>query len=103
LSPAIRGKARRAYARRSGEESIFNDIGTSKETDLYSDGGEWAVSPRVSPDGRWLALYGALDGGKQAGLLAVPTAGGPLRMLDPQGIPDQSGARQQAPDVYANL
>jgi Tol biopolymer transport system component len=77
LSTWIRAEQRRRIYR--------YDIATGKETEIYSDAGQWAVVPRVSPDGRWLALHGELEGGKDSGLMVVPTAGGTLRMLDPEG------------------
>jgi Tol biopolymer transport system component len=61
------------------------DVQSGKQTEVTADGGEWAVTPRVSPDGRWLALYGVVEGGKKRGLLVVSTAGGAIRMLDPEG------------------
>lgn len=57
------------------------DFSTGSETDLLIDGGPWAVRPTVSPDGRWLALLGELEGGNQRGIMVLPTSGGALRML----------------------
>ncbi|MBI4909888.1 MAG: PD40 domain-containing protein [Acidobacteria bacterium] len=59
------------------------DIATARETDLLIDAGEWATHPSVSPDGRWLALRGKLEGGKESGILVLSASGGPLRMLAP--------------------
>jgi Tol biopolymer transport system component len=70
----------------AGPRLIFRyDFSTGKETELLTDAGEWATAPRVSPDGRWLALHGNLPGGKASGVLLLSTAGGPLRMLAPGG------------------
>ncbi|MCC6394652.1 MAG: PD40 domain-containing protein [Bryobacterales bacterium] len=69
----------------SQQRRIFRvDVETGKQTDVFTDRGEWAVAPRVSPDGHHLALHGVLEGERRAGLLVLPTAGGQLRMLDPR-------------------
>ena len=71
-----------SYIRSTQQRRIYQlDVETGKQTEMMSGRGEWAISPRVSPDSRWLALIGTLEGGKKAGLLVLPTAGGALRML----------------------
>jgi Tol biopolymer transport system component len=62
------------------------DLATGAKLTILTDAGDWANDPRVSPDGRWLALYGKLEGGSRAGILVLSTAAGPLRMLDQDGL-----------------
>jgi Tol biopolymer transport system component len=58
---------------------------TGEKSELLADKGEKAAEPVLSPDGRWLAMAGKLEGGTETGILILSTAGGPLRMLD-QGL-----------------
>ncbi|MCC6361997.1 MAG: PD40 domain-containing protein [Bryobacterales bacterium] len=77
-----------SYVNGARQRRIFRiDVETGKQTDVLTDRGEWAITPRVSPDGRWLALYGIPEGEKKAGLLVLPAAGGQFRMLDSQAGP----------------
>ncbi len=58
------------------------DLATGKESELLIDKGEIAMSPLVSPDERWVALWGRLNGGTKTTLLVLATDGGSLRELD---------------------
>lgn len=74
------------FARETKRRRIYRyDLSTGKETDLLNDGAEWASWPQVSPDGRWLVLFGAVEGRKQNGALLLPTTGGAPRLLDLKG------------------
>ncbi|MEK7403741.1 MAG: hypothetical protein AAB225_01405, partial [Acidobacteriota bacterium] len=76
-----------SYSYSTRQRRIYRyELATGKETDLLTDAGDWATGPSVSPDGRWLALHGKLDGGKEWDILLLSTAGGPLRMLDAQSL-----------------
>ncbi|MBI4908337.1 MAG: PD40 domain-containing protein [Acidobacteria bacterium] len=71
------------YSRQTKRRRIYRyDVSTGKQTDILADSGEWATYPRVSPDGRWLALYGRLEGSMETGIVVVSTTGGAPRMLD---------------------
>jgi Tol biopolymer transport system component len=94
LSPDCKAVYVSSYLRETKQRRIYRyDISTARETDLLTDAGDWATGPSVSPDGRWLALHGKLEGGKESGILVLSTAGGPLRMLAPA-----SWGKQWTPD-----
>ena len=59
---------------------------TGEKSVLLADKGESASEPVLSPDGRWLAMQGKLDGGTETGILLLSTAGGSLRILDVAGL-----------------
>ncbi|MDP2996056.1 MAG: tetratricopeptide repeat protein [Bryobacterales bacterium] len=85
VSPDCQSVYVSSYSGATKQRRIYRyDVSTGKETDLLTDAGEgWSAEPTVSPDGRWLALHGKLEGGKEVSILVLSTAGGPLRMLVP--------------------
>ena len=61
------------------------DSVTGAKSNVLADTRNW--SPLLlSPDGRWLAMYGKLQGGTRAGILVLSTTDNSLRMLDPDGL-----------------
>lgn len=69
-----------------GRRIYRTEIATGQETDLLVDAGEWAIAPLVSPDERWLALYGRPEGGTKTTVMLLPAQGGSLRPLDVDGM-----------------
>jgi Tol biopolymer transport system component len=89
VSPDCQSAYVSSYTKATKQRRIYRyDVSTGKETDLLTDAGDMATStyPTVSPDGRWLALYGKLEGGKESGVLLLSTGGGPPRMLAPTDL-----------------
>lgn len=61
----------------AGQRHIFrNDLDSKTKTDLLTDDAEWSINPTVSPDGRWLALYGRVNKDGDPGVILIPIAGG---------------------------
>ena len=87
-----------SYVTATQQRRIFQlDVQTGKQTEVMSDRGEWAISPRVSPDARWLALIGVLEGerSRSAGVAdrrrTSPDAGSRMPVSVPLGLPTVSG------------
>jgi Tol biopolymer transport system component len=75
------------YASNPNRRTIFRyDLASGRKTDLYADAGEQADGPLLSPDGKWLALHGKLEGGKDQGILMLSLGERKLRMLDAAGL-----------------
>jgi Tol biopolymer transport system component len=87
FSPDCKSVYVSTHSRETRQRRIYRSDTSGEITELFTDSGDWATVPRVSPDGRWLALYGKLEGGKESGILLLSTAGGPLRMLDLETLP----------------
>jgi Tol biopolymer transport system component len=61
------------------------DSTTGAKSNVLTDAPNWS-GLLLSPDGRWLAVYGKLEGGTREGILVASTAGGAVRMLDADGV-----------------
>lgn len=83
-SPDCRSVYVSSYLSASRQRRVFRiDIDSMQQTDLLVDNAEWSLVPRVSPDGRWLAMHGRLTKDGNAGIIMIPAAGGAPRMLAP--------------------
>jgi Tol biopolymer transport system component len=79
-----------------GRRFYRTEVSTGKETELLVDHGSQVRDLQVSPDGRWLAFYGGMEGGAKNTLMVLPTEGGSLRDLDIDDLHD--GGFSWSPD-----
>jgi len=88
ISPACGSAYISAQTDNLGRRIYRYEIATDKETDLLLDRGELATMPLVPPDGKWLALWGRLEGSTKTTVMLLPAQGGSLRALDVDGLND---------------